>query len=712
MNAKRSRILRSAWVLKLLRASVAPAIGGALMLVASPAAANITVNTKLDQLDADAACSLREAIQAINTAATVGGCVYDGTSVIDLPAGTYNLTIEGPNEDSNATGDLDVTQPITINGAGKPEVNGNGTDRVFHVLGSGTLTIDGLVITGGHVTATGIYDAYGGGIFTNGRPLVISNSDITNNVATAEANAYGGGIASGFASLTMTNCTVTGNEVETTGASAPYGGVGGGVWIKSGSNTITGSTISNNVANGNTSVGGVAVAYGTTAIIDSMISGNSATMAAGIGVKYRGSLTLTGSTVTNNVDGPGITAKYTTVRQGTYGPYTYPSSATLAISSSTITGNSVGGLKIASNGVANVVNSTFSGNGTAVKTVETGTVRLSHVTVTQNALGVESASSVQIKSSVITGNTVECSDANITSLGQNVFADATDCPTIGSDVGDNGAPDEVINPTLADNGGPTMTHALVLDSVAVDLAADCDDALAATVSVDQRGASRPLGDTCDSGAVEGLPTGEDCSDDLVCITGACVDGVCCESVCPDCQSCNVAGDEGTCKPDGTKVGDACGDSADNACDNPDSCNGSGVCVPNYEDEGLECGSDAESECSAADSCDGAGECSSNDEADGTTCADGECSAGECVESSAGGAGGESGGEGGSTSKGGSSSDAGAGAEGPAPTPSDDSEDDGGCGCTVPGKEPLDGRGFLAMAIAAVGLIGRRRRKSA
>jgi len=49
---------------------------------------------------------------------------------------------------------------------------------------------------------------------------------------------------------------------------------------------------------------------------------------------------------------------------------------------------------------------------------------------------------------------------------------------------------------LADNGGPTRTHALAGSSPAVDAATECD------VTVDQRYVSRPQGAACDIGAFE------------------------------------------------------------------------------------------------------------------------------------------------------------------------------------------------------------------
>ncbi len=96
-------------------------------------------------------CSLREAIVATNLNA--------GADTITLPAlgVPYTLTIPGADEDLGATGDLDITDDLTINGAGSAttiidacDSSGgpcSGSDRVFHVrLASGTVSISGVTI--------------------------------------------------------------------------------------------------------------------------------------------------------------------------------------------------------------------------------------------------------------------------------------------------------------------------------------------------------------------------------------------------------------------------------------------------------------------------------------------------------------------------------------------------------------------------------------
>ena len=83
----------------------------------------------------------------------------------------------------------------------------------------------------------------------------------------------------------------------------------------------------------------------------------------------------------------------------------------------------------------------------------------------------------------------------LTSLGNNLFTDAS-CAPVGSDVvvapGDTGVD------VLADNGGPTLTHALLAGSPAID-AGDT----AVCPATDQRGVARDA--ACDVGAFEFVP---------------------------------------------------------------------------------------------------------------------------------------------------------------------------------------------------------------
>src|SRR2546425_290335 len=155
--------LRSVSPVSLLLA-VASLFLGAVPVVA----ATFTVNSTADAVDATpgdgrcatatSSCTLRAAIQEANALA--------GPDTIVVPAGTYVLTIAGQGEDAAATGDLDVTDDVSITGAGPDStiIDGNGIDRVFQTSNSvSNGTISNLTIRNGNPGPGG----YGGGIYNS-----------------------------------------------------------------------------------------------------------------------------------------------------------------------------------------------------------------------------------------------------------------------------------------------------------------------------------------------------------------------------------------------------------------------------------------------------------------------------------------------------------------------------------------------------------------
>jgi hypothetical protein len=86
--------------------------------------------------------------------------------------------------------------------------------------------------------------------------------------------------------------------------------------------------------------------------------------------------------------------------------------------------------------------------------------------------------------------------ATITSGGANVISDGS-CNWNGTT--DQSSTDALLG-ALADNGGPTLTHALIASSPAIDAAG-----AGACPAVDQRGVTRPPGAGCDSGSFERTP---------------------------------------------------------------------------------------------------------------------------------------------------------------------------------------------------------------
>jgi len=133
------------------------------------------------------------------------------------------------------------------------------------------------------------------------------------------------------------------------------------------------------------------------------------------------------------------------------------------------------------------------------------------------------------KGSLIAGNYnfnepghTDCGSA-IVSLGSNILGEMSGCSGItdgvnGDKVGvdwatlveNGGAPYGRPIITLADNGGPTPTAALLPDSPAIDTIspASCTDEHGNLITTDQRGVARPQGVACDTGAFEfGQPRG-------------------------------------------------------------------------------------------------------------------------------------------------------------------------------------------------------------
>jgi len=206
--------------------------------------------------------------------------------------------------------------------------------------------------------------------------------------------------------------------------------------------------------------------------------------APGGGIENDGTLTLTDSTVSGNHGGGIIDL----------GP--------LTLTNRTVSGNAGIGI-VVGGGTLTLTNSTVSGNtgggiGNAV-----GDVRLNSSTVSGNTeVGIfsERDASLTLTNSLVNGG---C-QGYITSNGNNIESPGDTCDLDqATDQVDVSADDLKLGP-LADNGGLTMTHALLPGSFAIDqiLEADCVDADGAPLTTDQRGVARPQGDSCDVGAFE------------------------------------------------------------------------------------------------------------------------------------------------------------------------------------------------------------------
>ena len=210
-------------------------------------------------------------------------------------------------------------------------------------------------------------------------------------------------------------------------------------------------------------------------------------------------MTLVNSSISNNEHGVHILGSggelkliKSTVADNEAGGIT--SSGIVNILDSTLSGNggSIGAVDI-SEGTATIVNSTISGNS---RGVEVGGVfgdadaTLKNVAIVDNGFGLVSGyygGIAAIENSLFAFNGTSCAGyEEFDDLGGNLDDDAS-CPSDGDLTG--------LDSELSDNGGPTLTHALLPGSSAIDAAGDCG------LAADQRGFVRSDG-LCDSGPFE------------------------------------------------------------------------------------------------------------------------------------------------------------------------------------------------------------------
>jgi hypothetical protein len=252
-------------------------------------------------------CSLREAVIEANA--------DNNNDTINVPAGTYTLTLTGANKETAgntaAYGSLDIFHALTITGAvdgsGNPATiiqagtdNTNGIDKVFAVNPNGDPGFDthlsNLAIkfgknpgsfSGGGGAGSPLPHGFGGGLSWEGGQtgnMTVDNCIITDN-STVDGN--GGGIAAdnatGPGTLTLTNTIVQNNSAQQ--SSTGNSGVGGGISVTGGVGNaliaINGSQILNNRAtqalNGGGQGGGIFLGNnGHSNIHGTTISGNQA----------------------------------------------------------------------------------------------------------------------------------------------------------------------------------------------------------------------------------------------------------------------------------------------------------------------------------------------------------------------------------------------------------------------------------------------------
>ena len=414
--------------------------------------------------------SLREALVLTNANPGTDEITFDAS----LAGGTIDL----------ALGQLTINGDLVLTGLGADQltIDAQGDSRVMFVTGTTTAEISGLTLTGGVM-------GQGGGLFNNtNATTTLLDVTIEGNTATVGIFGAGGGVWNG-GNLTITLSSISGNTATA---------AGGGIFnYYQGALTITGSTISGNMAGAH---GGGIRNSGDLAITDSTISGNMAGSDGG-GIHNSGDLSITGSSLSGNMAGRG--------GGGVYGRFT--------IADTTISGNMAGedggGVwNLLLGQISTITNSTISGNtansegGGVYSTtiIQGGLLLIEYSTITSNTApsgggawaSPTSSPSVAIRSSIIAGNT--SGDDVYFFAGTNPFqSNGYNLIGTGNATGAFNQPGDQVgaNPMLgplADNGGPTQTHALLAGSPALDAG---DPAAVPGVGViplfDQRGVGFP-----------------------------------------------------------------------------------------------------------------------------------------------------------------------------------------------------------------------------
>jgi len=438
-----------------------PAVQGA------PAAAPIVVNSVADFPDAHPGdgvcetvvsgtiCTLRAAIMEANArpGADVIELQPDTLYQLNRPAQGNSALFGQMDLNDSLGGDLDITDSVTLQGGGADGtiIDGNGAvtgDRVFQI--TGTIVISGVTIEHGRGQNVG------GGLTSYGR-LTLINSVIFSNTA-VNINNWGGGIYNSGA-LTMTRSRVLNNATGITNA------YGGGMYNQ-GPMQIVDSVFAGNTTGGSPGYGGGLFNIGyTSTVVNSTFSGNTGTAGGGI---YKGGYPM--SIINSTLSGNHSTGS---------GGGLYAASGDLGLYNVTISQN-----------IANSDNS-GGGDGGGVAHAASGSLTFLNSIIARNFVIITMQPFPLIENDDCAGT--------IISQGYNLLYAAN--PDYCTVTGSYGPGDPLLGP-LQDNGGPTLTHALLPGSPAIDGGnpGGCTDNQGAQLATDQRGRQR--WSPCDIGAFE------------------------------------------------------------------------------------------------------------------------------------------------------------------------------------------------------------------
>lgn len=347
---------------RMIAAAVSMGLGVSGLLAVAPSASASTCSIVFDGTTIATVAALQSALADAGDPGT-GTCPLAGDSVVVTFTANLTWTTAVPLE-------WPSTYPASLTLQGDATLDAEGLERVLYVRsGAGTVTIDGLTITGG-----GKAD-YGAAVYSQ-RDLVIRDATFSANHVSG-SGAYGGAVGSDSgAELTVIDSTFSGNGSANDDGGAIYwegdvtitdstftsntGRVGGAVYHSSGTLVASGSTWTGNSAD-NTSGG--AIYSGSTSVLSISTSTFATNVADDFGgaIYNVGTATISDSTFDQNTSRD----DHLSVEEG--GGAIRHGAGTLTVTGSTFSGNSTldfdgGAIHATTGGVVNIDSSAFRDN--------------------------------------------------------------------------------------------------------------------------------------------------------------------------------------------------------------------------------------------------------------------------------------------------------------------------------------------------------------
>ena len=474
-----------------------------------------------------------------------GTMTIDGTTIGGIDAGESNIA-SGDNADNGGGG--------LFNNGGTMIVDN--VDMLWNIAdgaagsGGGVLSDGGLLQVSNTVLQGNSSMRAGGGIeTTNGAELILLNVDFLENAASSApgnggavhvtgpgnstitggkvlgnvAASEGGGFWNGSGIMKIENTQIGGPELSdgntASGANSDNGG--GGIFNNGGTMMILNAWIEGNVADGASgSGGGVLNDGGSVRMERTMVRGNRANRAGG-GIESNGLPDANGriQTTTDFMQFVTLMDNVVGTAPGNGGGFhqTGPGNVSFvqSLAAGNKAGNEGGGLWNSGIGSMRLLNATVSGNeapeggGVFQQAGGSSSLRFWLSTIVRNTAttsggGIQSDGGLPVFFNTIlaenlTNQAVSNCFGTFSSIGRNLFESLDGCSLAPE-------PDDIVGQSpllfdLADNGGPTLTHALMDGSPAIDTGMCIP-----SIMEDQRGTRRVF--PCDMGSFEtdGRPT--------------------------------------------------------------------------------------------------------------------------------------------------------------------------------------------------------------